>query len=222
MHHLFKNTIPKELYNEFYVFNWESATPNFEKLFQIGLKGYIQEAEERKEKLEKEWLDGNLNGDDYVKKKRFLESVVITLNGAINWAKRYAELARKKIETVDDPVRKRELEIITNNCEWVPENPPRTLYEALQFYWLIHLIINFIDVPMVGDGIRFDICFNPFYENDLKKNIITRDQAQELVECIFVKSQETGFLHPPIWSGAGGGAIGFQTITIGGTDSEGN
>ena len=75
---------------------------------------------------------------------------------------------------------------------------------------------------MVGDGIRFDVCFNPFYENDLDKNIVSREHAQELVECIFVKSQETGFLHPPIWSGAGGGAIGFQTITIGGTDSDGN
>jgi len=222
IHHLFKNTIPKELYNEFYVFNWESATPNFEKLFQIGLKGYIREAEERKQRLEKEWLEGNLNGDDYVRKKRFLEGIVLTLNGAINWAKRYAKLARKKIESVESLSRKRELEIIANNCEWVPENAPRTLYEALQFYWFIHLIINFIDVPMVGDGIRFDLRFNPFYEIDLIKNTITREQAQELVECIFVKSQETGFLHPPIWSGAGGGAIGFQTITIGGTDSEGN
>ncbi|MFX1310121.1 MAG: pyruvate formate lyase family protein, partial [Promethearchaeota archaeon] len=98
---------------------------------------------------------------------------------------------------------------------------PRTLQEALQFYWFIHLVINFIEVPMVGDGIRFDVCFNPYYENDLKENKINRQKAQELVECIFVKSQETGFLHPPIWSGAGGGAIGFQTITIGGTNSEG-
>ncbi|MBS7269526.1 MAG: hypothetical protein KIH10_11910, partial [Candidatus Freyarchaeota archaeon] len=91
-----------------------------------------------------------------------------------------------------------------------------------QCYWLIHLIVNFIELPMVGDGIRFDVCFNPYYEKDLKEGRITREQAQEIVECVFVKSQETGFLHPPVWSGAGGGAIGFQTITIGGTDSDGN
>ncbi|MFX1380626.1 MAG: pyruvate formate lyase family protein [Promethearchaeota archaeon] len=221
IHHLFKNIIPKDLYNEFYVFNWESATPNFEKLFKIGLKGIIQEAKERLERLEKEWLEGNNNGEDYVHKKQFLQSVIITIEGAINWAKRYANLAREEAKKIDNQTRIHELERIAKICDWVPENPPRTLQEALQFYWLIHLIINFIDVPMVGDGIRFDVCFNPFYENDLAKSIITRDKAQELVECIFVKSQETGFLHPPIWSGAGGGAIGFQTITIGGINSEG-
>ncbi|MFX0002472.1 MAG: pyruvate formate lyase family protein [Candidatus Hermodarchaeota archaeon] len=221
IHHLFKNIIPKDLYNEFYVFNWESATPNFEKLFQIGLKGVIQEAEERLQRLENEWLDGNNNGEEYVHKKQFLQSVIITIEGAINWAKRYANLARKEAGSIGDAMRKYELEEIAKICEWVPENPPRTLQEALQFYWFIHLIINFIDVPMVGDGIRFDVCFNPYFENDLKNNQITREETQELVECIFVKSQETGFLHPPIWSGAGGGAIGFQTITIGGINSEG-
>ncbi len=221
IHHLFKNIIPKDLYNEFYVFNWESATPNFEKLFKIGFKGIIQEAKGRIERLEKEWLEGNNNGEAYVHKKQFLQSVIITLEGTINWVKRYAKLARKEAESVNDPTRKQELEEIARICEWVPENPPRTLQEALQFYWFIHLIINFIEVPMVGDGIRFDVCFNPYYESDLQNNRITRKQAQELVECIFVKSQETGFLHPPVWSGAGGGAIGFQTITIGGTNSEG-
>lgn len=221
IHHLFKNTIPKDLYNEFFVFNWESATPNFEKIFKIGFKGIIREAEERLERLEKEWLEGNNNGEDYVHKKQFLQSVIITIEAAINWARRYAILARKETENVKDLLRKQELEEIAKICDWVPENPPRTLQEALQFYWFIHLIINFIEVPMVGDGIRFDVCFNPYYENDLIENKITKIKAQELVECIFVKSQETGFLHPPIWSGAGGGAIGFQTITIGGLNSEG-
>jgi formate C-acetyltransferase len=61
----------------------------------------------------------------------------------------------------------------------------------------------------------------PFYEKDLKEGRITREGAQELVECVFVKSQETGFLHPPIWSGTGGGALGFQTMTVGGIDADG-
>ena len=59
IHHLFKKTIPEELVREFYVFNWESATPNFEKLFQLGLKGIIWEVEERKQRLEKEWLEAD-------------------------------------------------------------------------------------------------------------------------------------------------------------------
>ncbi|MFX1309836.1 MAG: pyruvate formate lyase family protein, partial [Promethearchaeota archaeon] len=148
IHHLFKNIIPKDLYNEFYVFNWESATPNFEKLFKIGLKGIIREAEERLERLENEWLEGSNNGEDYVHKKQFLQSIILAMEGAINWARRYAKLAIKKAESVDDPLRKNELEKIAKICDWVPENSPRTLQEALQFYWFIHLVINFIEVPM--------------------------------------------------------------------------
>lgn len=223
VHHIFKRIIPKGVADEIvYVFNWECATPNYQKIFQIGLKGIIQEAQKRKERLVKELVEGKINGEEYVKKTMFLDSVIIVLEAAINWAKRYAKLARELAEKEENPVRRRELETIAKNCEWVPENPPRTLHEALQCYWLIHLIVNFIELPMVGDGIRFDVCFNPYYEKDLKEGRITREQAQEIVECVFVKSQETGFLHPPVWSGAGGGAIGFQTITIGGTDSDGN
>ncbi|MFB0562255.1 MAG: pyruvate formate lyase family protein [Candidatus Lokiarchaeia archaeon] len=223
VHHMFKRMIPRGVADEIvYVFNWECATPNYEKILQIGLRGIIREAEDRKKRLVKELVEGEINGTDYVEKTRFLDSAIIVLEAAINWARRYAKLAREMAEREANPVRRRELETIAKNCEWVPENPPRTLQEALQSYWLIHLIVNFIELPMVGDGIRLDVCFDPYYEQDLKEGNITRERAQELVECVFVKSQETGFLHPPIWSGAGGGAIGFQTITIGGTDSEGN
>ncbi|NIP35818.1 MAG: hypothetical protein GWN18_12715, partial [Thermoplasmata archaeon] len=62
----------------------------------------------------------------------------------------------------------------------------------------------------------------PFYEQDVREGRITRDEAQECVEFLFVKFQETGFLHAPIWSGFGGGALGFQTVTIGGVDARGN
>ncbi|MBS7249569.1 MAG: hypothetical protein KIH08_03095, partial [Candidatus Freyarchaeota archaeon] len=167
VHHIFKRIIPKGVADEIvYVFNWECATPNYQKIFQIGLKGIIQEAQKRKERLVKELVEGKINGEEYVKKTMFLDSVIIVLEAAINWAKRYAKLARELAEKEENPVRRRELETIAKNCEWVPENPPRTLHEALQCYWLIHLIVNFIELPMVGDGIRFDVCFNPYYEKD--------------------------------------------------------
>lgn len=221
VHHTIWNYLPEDLADVTYLFNYECGTPNYEKILRVGLKGYLEEAEERKERLEEEYPE-KVDGDEYVRKRDFLNSVIITLNAAIKWAKRYAKLAREKAEAEEDSRRRRELETIAENCEWVPENPPRTLHEAMQCYWFIHLIVNFIELPMVGDGIRFDVRMNAFYEKDLEEGRITREEAKELVECLFVKSQETGYLHPPIWSGSGGGAIGFQTLNIGGVDSEGN
>jgi formate C-acetyltransferase len=67
-----------------------------------------------------------------------------------------------------------------------------------------------------------DQSFRPFTSGTSLRAGSLRDEAQECVEFLFVKFQETGFLHAPIWSGFGGGALGFQTVTIGGVDAQGN
>ncbi|MDY6850795.1 MAG: pyruvate formate lyase family protein [Thermodesulfobacteriota bacterium] len=222
IHHRHRDYIFEDLAEAFWIFNWESTTPNYEKILKTGLKGIIEEAKFRKKRLEKELMAGDVNGVDFVKKKDFLDSVVIALQAVCDWGKRYARLARDTAAAETDPVRKQELETIAGNCESVPENPARTLHEALQCFWFIHLIVNFIELPQVGCGIRFDQCFNSFYEDDSAKGLLDRDQARELVESVFVKFQETGFLHAPMWSGFGGGGLGYQTVTISGTDSQGN
>lgn len=221
IHHRLRKYLPEDLADVLWVFNWESTTPNYEKVLQMGLKGLLEDARQRRIRLDEEYIAETINGVDFVKKKDFLESVIITLNAVINWSKRYAELAKKMSKTEGHPRRKQELETIAETCQWVPENPSRTFQEALQCFWFIHLIVNFIELPQVGSGIRFDQCFKGFYEKDIEEERLNREQAQELVEFLFVKFQETGFLHASLWSGHGGGGLGYQTITIGGTDSEG-
>jgi formate C-acetyltransferase len=222
IHHKLRKYLPEELTDIFWVFNWESTTPNYEKTLAIGMKGILEEAKERLKKLDEEYMAETINGIDFVRKKDFLNSTIITIEAMINWAKRYAKLAWDMARSEENPVRREELETIARTCEWVPENPARTLFEALQCYWFIHLIVNFIELPQVGSGIRFDQVFNHFYEKDVTVGTINREQVQELVECVIVKFQETGFLHAPLWSGFGGGALGFQTITVGGVDAQGN
>jgi len=221
IHHMSKKYLTPELKEQFWIFNWESATPNYDKILSIGLKGILEEARERLKKLDREYMDETINGIDFVKKKDFLESTIITLEAVCRWSKRYAELARNLAKSEKEVLRKVELANIAEVCDRVPENPARTLHEAIQSYWFIHLVVNFLEMPQVGSGIRFDVVFNPFYEKDLADGKMTRESAQELVEFLFVKFQETGFLHAPIWSGFGGGALGFQTVTIGGVDSNG-
>jgi formate C-acetyltransferase len=222
VHHMLKRYLPEDLAGLTYLFNWESCTPNYDKIFKIGLKGIIKETQERQKRLDKDYMAGAINGEDFITMKDFLTSVFISLDAVILWSKRYAKLAKEMAEVEQNPAKRNDLEQISKNCQWVPENPPRTLHEALQCFWFIHLIVNFIELPQVGCGIRFDVSFNPFYEKDVKDGLVNRDLAQEIVECVFVKFQETGFLHPPVWSGAGGGGLGFQTVTIGGTDTVGN
>jgi len=221
LHHRLRNYLPDELKEVFWIFNWESSTPNYEKILRMGLKGILEEVRQRKQKLDEEYMAETMTGMDFVARRDELEAMILSLEAVIRWAKRYAQVAREKATQENNPSRKQELETIANICEWVPENPARTFHEALQCYWLIHLIINFIEIPMVGTGIRFDQVMNPFYAKDVKTGRIDREQAQELVEFLIVKFQETGFLHAPIWSGFGGGTLGYQTVTLGGVDSQG-
>lgn len=222
VHHKLRDLLPDDLKEVFWVFNFESTTPNYTKIFQVGLKGLLEEAQDRLSRLEKAYMLETMTGNEYLKKRIALVSMMISLEAVIAWSKRYAALARELAAKENDPDWKKDLEMIADHCEQVPENPARTLPEALQSYWLIHLVINFLELPMVGSGIRMDVDLNPYYESDLNAGLITRDEAQEWIEFVFVKFQETGFLHAPIWSGFGGGALGYQTVTIGGVDSEGN
>ena len=221
IHHRAKKYLTSELAEQFWIFNWESATPNYEKILSIGLRGIIEETKARLNRLNNDYDAEKLNGLDFVRKKDFLESAIITLEAVVRWSKRYAAMAADMAKKESDVLRKAELMQIAEVCARVPEHPARTLFEAIQSYWLVHLVINFIELPQVGSGIRFDVVFNPYFEKDLASGAMTREKAQELVEFLFVKFQETGFLHAPIWSGFGGGALGFQTVTIGGVDSRG-
>ena len=221
IHHRLRSYLPPELKEVFWIFNWEATTPNYEKILRLGLRGILQEVEERKAALHEAYLAETVNAVDYVKMQDTLGGMVITLEAAMAWARRYAAEARRAAEAEGDPGRKRELEAMADACERVPEHPARTLHEALQSYWFIHLIVNFLELPMVGSGIRFDVVMNRFFEADVEAGRLDRDRAQELVEFLFVKFQETGFLHAPIWSGFGGGALGYQTVTLGGVDAQG-
>ena len=221
IHHMLRGYLPEDLKEIFWIFNWESATPNYGKILEIGLGGILVEVKTRKAALDAEYMAESMSGVDYVKKTNALESMIITIEAAIAWSKRYAALAAELAGAESDAERKSELEAIAAACEHVSEHPARSLQEALQCYWLVHLIVNFIDIPQVGSGVRFDQCFNRFFEKDVTEGRLDRAGAQELVEFLFVKFQETGFLHAPIWSGFGGGALGYQTVTLGGVDSEG-
>ncbi|MBI2854776.1 MAG: hypothetical protein HYX87_07650 [Chloroflexi bacterium] len=196
-----------------------SGIPNFRKLFQVGFKGLIQEAQD---KLKEVQADKKMPGKEYLNKKNFLDAVVISLQAAIKFSHRFAKLAREQASAHPDLSRKAELERLAEICEWVPENPPRTFYEAVQFFWLVTVISRSIEMQMNGCAGRFDRDFYPFYEKDKREGRITREEAQELVECLWIKLEERGDLYPPMWGSQIGASSLWQNLTIGGVTPEGD
>jgi pyruvate formate-lyase/glycerol dehydratase family glycyl radical enzyme len=193
----------------------ELGIPNYEKIFRVGLKGIIKEAERRLVDIDREVPP------DYVDQKEFLQAVIISLKAVVSFANRYAEMARQKADQSSDPEDVARLQTIAEICDKVPEHPPETLAEALQSFFFIH-VVRYMEYSTLGIGVRFDKVFGPFYENDLKDGRITRDEALRLMQLLWVKFHELGLIYSPTLSSIYGGVASLQAITLGGVDSAGN
>ncbi|MBI2906337.1 MAG: hypothetical protein HYX92_01635 [Chloroflexi bacterium] len=227
VHGMERSLLPKDiLYYWFYpnqgVFLWRHGghvgTANYDKIFQVGLKGLIEEARARLEELSAD-PELYLHVRDYLKKKAFYEAVVIATEAVIRQGKRFTDLCRQEAAQEADAQRRAELEELAKICDWVPENPPRTLHEALQSYWFINLCTRVLDVQSSGNGERMDQIFYPFYKKDKDEGKITYESAQELVEHLILRFNEEGSLVPPSHPQAG--PLVTRVTTVGGVDRNG-
>jgi len=193
--------------------------PNYEKLFQLGLNGILKQIEDRLNKLKISM--NSLHPRDYVDQLESLEAMRISCKAMIRYAERYAEKAVEMAQNETDLQRKRELERIADSYSWAPVNPPRTLHEALQTYLLVYNVVYLIEFRSENDGSRWDLLFYPFYKNDLEKGRITREEAQELVECLLFMMEEMGVPKPREEHGLSGGGSLYQNVMLGGVTQDG-
>jgi pyruvate formate-lyase/glycerol dehydratase family glycyl radical enzyme len=193
----------------------ELGIPDYEKIFRVGLKGLIRQAEGSLEEIDRRVPV------DYIDQKEFLQAVIIALQAVIGLAPRYADMARERAARSGDPESKNRLEAIARTCERVPEHPPQTLLEALQSFFFIH-VVRYIEYSTLGIGVRFDKVFGPYYQDDLRNNRTTREEALERLQLLWVKFHELGLIYSPTLTAAYGGVASLQAITLGGADEHGN
>jgi len=222
-----RSLLPKDILHYWFypnqgVFLWRHGghigSPNYERIFKTGLKGVVEEARAKLEEISSD-PELYLNVRDYLKKKAFYEAVIISTEGVIRHGKRFSELCKAEAAREEDPDRKAEFEEMAVICDRVPENPPRTLHEALQFFWFVNLIVRVLDLQSSGNGDRVDQIFYPFYRKDKEEGRITYEQAQELTEHLLLKFNEEGALIPPSHPQAG--PLITRVITLGGVTRDG-
>ena len=117
-----------------------------------------------------------------------LVAMGIAADALIAYAHRHAEKARALAESTPDPARRQELLRIAAVCDRVPAHAPRDFWEAIQYYWFVHLGVtlelNTWDAFSPG---RLDQHLWPFYERGLRDGTLTRAQAEELLQCLWIK-----------------------------------
>lgn len=157
-------------------------------------------------------------------KQQELEAMLISCDAAILFAERHAELAEQMAAEEDNPQRKKELLKIASVCRWVPAHAPRDLWEAIQMYWFVHLgtVTELNGWDSMNPG-HLDQHLYPFYEKGLADGTLTREEAKELISCLWIK-----FNNQPAPPKVGVTALesgtynDFTNINIGGVDRNGN
>ncbi|SFI18878.1 glycerol dehydratase, cobalamin-independent, large subunit [Lachnospiraceae bacterium NLAE-zl-G231] len=190
------------------------VTVQYEKVLEIGLEGIIREAA-------RELAACNVGDGDYARKHCFLEAVIMSCAAVIGYAGRYAALAKQEAEACTDKKRKEELLQIASVCERVPARGARSFHEACQSFWFIQQLLQ---MESSGHSIspgRFDQYMYPYYQKDMAEGKITRDEAQELVDCIWVKLNDLNKARDAASAEGFAGYSLFQNLIVGGQNENG-
>jgi len=146
--------------------------PGHETILRMGLAGIRDNTRER------------LKDEKDPGKRDFLRAVEISYDAACEYVKKYVDYARELAASEPDPQRKEELKRISAVCHELATGRPASFHSALQ---LVQFTRIFGGRGCIG---RFDQWMYPFYRNDIDNGEITQQEAQELLECLWIKLNE--------------------------------
>jgi formate C-acetyltransferase len=170
------------------------------KVLKYGIKGIKKQAETRLKKIRNE-------NPNHV---NFLKAVIESLDAVSDFIKKHHEMALNIAQTTNDESRRKELIEIADNCEWISTEPPRSFYDAIQLFWFCTIVMALESQSCIPIG-RLDQDLWPFLEKDLQTKTITRENARELVQCLWIKLNFESDLTTDT----------CRNITIGGTFADG-
>ena len=189
------------------------VTVQYDRILAEGYEGIIARAGE-------ELASCKVSDSDYCTKSQFLQAVIISCQAAIDYALRYAELAENEAKQCADSARKQELLRIADNCRRVPAKGATSFYEACQSFWFVQQLLQ---IESSGHSIspgRFDQYMYPYYKKDLEEGKITREYAQELIDCIWVKLNDLNKCRDAASAEGFAGYSLFQNLIVGGQDKD--
>ena len=191
------------------------VTVKYWEVLETGFEGIMEKAQKE--------LDGcsSVGDGNYARKSHFLEAVILSCKAVIDYAGRYAKLAQEMAAQTSDPVRKQELFVIAENCSRVPAKGAQNFYEACQSFWFVQQLLQ---MESSGHSIspgRFDQYMYPYYKKDMEAGTITREFAQELMDCIWVKLNDLNKCRDAASAEGFAGYSLFQNLIAGGQNKEG-
>lgn len=151
-------------------------------------KGFRAISEEAKEKLK----GAGLTEENCV----FYEAVVIALEGALDFIKRYAALARELAEKEQNPKRREELLAMGEMAETLMERPAQSYWEGCETVYLVHMLQM---IESNGHSFcygRFDQYMYDLYRHDIDHGILSVEKALEITTHMFLRNSGNNKVRP--------------------------
>jgi formate C-acetyltransferase len=153
-----------------------------DKIYKEGMLDFKHQIAENRQRLD------YLNDPRAYEKDQQYQAMEICADALMTFAKRHADKALKLAQSQSDPLRRQELERIAQVCSHVPGSTPRDFWEALQYYWFVHLgVITELNTWDSFNPGRLDQHLYPFYKKGLAEGTLTVEQAEELLQCFWIK-----------------------------------
>ncbi len=103
----------------------------------------------------------------------------------------------------------------------VPAKGAHNFYEACQSFWFVQQLLQ---METSGHSIspgRFDQYMYPYYKSDMEAGNLTREFAQELMDCIWVKLNDLNKCRDAASAEGFAGYSLFQNLIAGGQNKDG-
>jgi pyruvate formate-lyase/glycerol dehydratase family glycyl radical enzyme len=177
--------------------HWESGhiIPGVQRLFNLGFGGLLKIGQD------------SLTKEQDPERRKFLEAMLICAQASINYVKRYQELASAMAVEEENLSCRSQLEKMAAALRQIASGPPQSFDEAIQLVWLMLELIYCETFPASVSLGRLDKYLYPFYAADLAQGKISRDEAADLIDALWIKL--SAMRHS------------YQNITIGGLSEDG-
>jgi len=122
-------------------------------------------------------------------KNEELKAMNIVADALISFALRHADALAKLAEKEKDESRKAELLEMEQNCRHIPASPPENFWQALQYYWFVHLaVITELNPWDSFNPGRLDQHLFPFFKEGCRvQGAGYQKKAKELLQSFWIK-----------------------------------
>lgn len=181
--------------------------PDTKTWLELGPKGLMTKAYEKLKNCDEN-------------QKEFYECTIIVLEGVCHFMMRYHDYILTMLESLEDD-NKKSLQRVADICANLASRPAQSFHEAVQSLWFLFVVLHMESNASSFSPGRMDQYLYPYYQKDIEKGIISKQEALEILECLWLKFNQIVYLrnqHSAKYFA--GFPIGFN-IAIGGIDENG-